>query len=174
MSVRFLVIGFAGCIGCLSCFCLRALYRCGPPTLTADCSVPSRFVEGIYGAGAVFDFRDTVAVPEIAPSAALPSGRSAKLKQWRKRRFSWRLDSQTRMKVLAIRRAFASALSRGLDRLQCLLPRPFPRFSESNCRIREAFHAIRPGCNGPWCNGNTAPFGGVIHGSNPCGVVNLA
>jgi hypothetical protein len=20
-----------------------------------------------------------------------------------------------------------------------------------------------------WCNGNTAPFGGVIHGSNPCG-----
>ena len=22
----------------------------------------------------------------------------------------------------------------------------------------------------PWCNGNTAPFGGVIHGSNPCGV----
>jgi hypothetical protein len=19
-----------------------------------------------------------------------------------------------------------------------------------------------------WCNGNTAPFGGVIHGSNPC------
>ena len=24
----------------------------------------------------------------------------------------------------------------------------------------------------PWCNGNTAPFGGVIHGSNPCGVVN--
>ena len=26
----------------------------------------------------------------------------------------------------------------------------------------------------PWCNGNTAPFGGVIHGSNPCGVVNRA
>ena len=26
----------------------------------------------------------------------------------------------------------------------------------------------------PWCNGNTAPFGGVIHGSNPCGVVNPA
>src|SRR5436305_2928953 len=25
----------------------------------------------------------------------------------------------------------------------------------------------------PWCNGNTAPFGGVIHGSNPCGVANL-
>src|SRR5437773_7742574 len=25
-------------------------------------------------------------------------------------------------------------------------------------------------CNTPWCNGNTAPFGGVIHGSNPCGV----
>ena len=24
--------------------------------------------------------------------------------------------------------------------------------------------------NTPWCNGNTAPFGGVIHGSNPCGV----
>ncbi len=21
-----------------------------------------------------------------------------------------------------------------------------------------------------WCNGNTAPFGGVIHGSNPCRV----
>jgi hypothetical protein len=21
-----------------------------------------------------------------------------------------------------------------------------------------------------WCNGNTAPFGGVIHGSNPCAV----
>ena len=27
--------------------------------------------------------------------------------------------------------------------------------------------------NTPWCNGNTAPFGGVIHGSNPCGVANL-
>ena len=26
----------------------------------------------------------------------------------------------------------------------------------------------------PWCNGNTAPFGGVIHGSNPCGVAPLA
>ena len=26
----------------------------------------------------------------------------------------------------------------------------------------------------PWCNGNTAPFGGVIHGSNPCGVGCLA
>ena len=26
----------------------------------------------------------------------------------------------------------------------------------------------------PWCNGNTAPFGGVIHGSNPCGVAIIA
>src|SRR5437773_1321539 len=25
----------------------------------------------------------------------------------------------------------------------------------------------------PWCNGNTAPFGGVILGSNPSGVANL-
>jgi hypothetical protein len=25
-----------------------------------------------------------------------------------------------------------------------------------------------------WCNGNTAPFGGVIHGSNPCRTANLA
>jgi hypothetical protein len=25
----------------------------------------------------------------------------------------------------------------------------------------------------PWCNGNTAPFGGVIHGSNPCGVARV-
>ena len=24
-----------------------------------------------------------------------------------------------------------------------------------------------------WCNGNTAPFGGVIHGSNPCRTANL-
>ena len=30
------------------------------------------------------------------------------------------------------------------------------------------------GSDTPWCNGNTAPFGGVIHGSNPCGVVNRA
>ncbi len=22
-----------------------------------------------------------------------------------------------------------------------------------------------------WCNGNTVPFGGIIHGSNPCGAV---
>ena len=26
---------------------------------------------------------------------------------------------------------------------------------------------------GRWCNGNTAPFGGVIHGSNPCRPANL-
>jgi hypothetical protein len=25
----------------------------------------------------------------------------------------------------------------------------------------------------PWCNGNTAPFGGVILGSNPSGVASL-
>src|SRR3979409_2148797 len=25
----------------------------------------------------------------------------------------------------------------------------------------------------PWCNGNTAPFGGVIHSSNLCGVATL-
>ena len=25
-----------------------------------------------------------------------------------------------------------------------------------------------------WCNGNTAPFGGVIHGSNPCRTANFA
>ena len=25
----------------------------------------------------------------------------------------------------------------------------------------------------PWCNGNTAPFGGVILGSNPSGVATL-
>lgn len=24
-----------------------------------------------------------------------------------------------------------------------------------------------------WCNGNTAPFGGVIHGSNPCGAASF-
>src|SRR6476620_6116338 len=29
------------------------------------------------------------------------------------------------------------------------------------------------GSDTPWCNGNTAPFGGVIHGSNPCGVATL-
>ena len=28
-------------------------------------------------------------------------------------------------------------------------------------------------CVTPWCNGNTAPFGGVIHGSNPCGVATV-
>ena len=28
--------------------------------------------------------------------------------------------------------------------------------------------------NTPWCNGNTAPFGGVILGSNPSGVANLS
>ena len=31
---------------------------------------------------------------------------------------------------------------------------------------------IRTGST-PWCNGNTAPFGGVIHGSNPCGVARV-
>jgi hypothetical protein len=28
--------------------------------------------------------------------------------------------------------------------------------------------------NTPWCNGNTAPFGGVILGSNPSGVATLS
>jgi len=24
-----------------------------------------------------------------------------------------------------------------------------------------------------WCNGNTVPFGGIIHGSSPCGAATL-
>jgi hypothetical protein len=35
--------------------------------------------------------------------------------------------------------------------------------------IQVALH-LRPFVR--WCNGNTAPFGGVIHGSNPCRTAN--
>ena len=43
------------------------------------------------------------------------------------------------------------------------------------CRLRFPICELgmRSRQNTPWCNGNTAPFGGVIHGSNPCGVAHL-
>src|SRR5205085_11670429 len=41
----------------------------------------------------------------------------------------------------------------------------FPGFA-----LQFKFANLNRYCITPWCNGNTAPFGGVIHGSNPCGV----
>src|SRR2546421_10147565 len=41
------------------------------------------------------------------------------------------------------------------------------RFADSHSTIENRPSKIRLT---PWCNGNTAPFGGVILGSNPSGV----
>gem|GEM_PF-4553410 len=42
--------------------------------------------------------------------------------------------------------------------------------SDGSREDAKAFGVENPKWNTPWCNGNTAPFGGVIHSSNLCGV----
>src|ERR1017187_2814531 len=50
--------------------------------------------------------------------------------------------------------------------LQKLLLMIFP-LRERHVKFNVFFRLVR------WCNGNTAPFGGVIHGSNPCRTANI-